>query len=112
MAIFLFAMGVSYHGHFSFRNGRDLPWPFFFSIFFHNGLELSAHFPFCNGLELPAQVSSYPLQLFTSPRPTFHKSAQLEVIPFTHFVSCPLPFTYCLLEFRGFKFTGQEVSSI
>jgi hypothetical protein len=27
---FLFAMGVSYHDHFSFRDGRELPWPFSF----------------------------------------------------------------------------------
>ncbi len=31
MAFFHFAMGVMCHGHFSFRNGRDVPWPFFFS---------------------------------------------------------------------------------
>ncbi len=66
MTIFLFAMGVSCHGHFPFCNGRELSWPLFFSTFFHNRLELSAHCPFCNGLELPAQV--YPLQLFTSLR--------------------------------------------
>ncbi len=59
-------MGVSYHGHFPFCNGRELSWPFFFSLFFNNKLELSAHFPFCNRLELPAQV--YPPQLFTSLR--------------------------------------------
>ncbi len=27
---FLFAMGVSYHDLFSFRNGREFPWPFSF----------------------------------------------------------------------------------
>ncbi len=27
---FLFTMGVMYHGQFPFRNGRDVPWPFFF----------------------------------------------------------------------------------
>jgi hypothetical protein len=37
------------------------------------------------------------------PTPTFHKSAQLEVISFTLFVSCPISFTYCLSKFRGFK---------
>jgi hypothetical protein len=37
------------------------------------------------------------------PTPTFHKSAQLEVISFTLFVSCPIPFTYWLSKFRGFK---------
>ena len=66
MTIFLFAMGVSYHGHFPFCNGRELAWPFFFSFFSHNRLKLSARYSFCNGLELPAQV--YPLQLFTSLR--------------------------------------------
>ena len=28
--LFLFAMGVSYHDLFSFRNGRELQWPFSF----------------------------------------------------------------------------------
>jgi hypothetical protein len=27
-AIFLFAMGVMYQGHFPFCNGRNVPWPF------------------------------------------------------------------------------------
>jgi hypothetical protein len=90
-------MGVIYHGHFSFRNGRELPWPFFFSIFFHNWLELSSHFPFCSGLDAAGVIST------GLPTPTFHKSAQFEVISFTHFISCRLPFIYCLLEFSGFK---------
>ncbi len=32
MAILLFAMGVSYHGHISFRVGRELSWPFFLAL--------------------------------------------------------------------------------
>ncbi len=63
---FFFSQWAWVHGHFPYRNGRELPWPFFFSQFFHNGLELPAHFPFRNGLELPAKV--YPRQLFTSRR--------------------------------------------
>jgi hypothetical protein len=53
MAIFLFAMGVSYHGHFSFHNFSIMGWSY--QLIF-----------LCNWLELPAQV--YPRQLFTSRR--------------------------------------------
>lgn len=103
---FLFAMGVSYHDHFSFRDGRELPWPFsflqwawvsmaiFLFIFFPQQAEVISTLFFLQW----AGVTSTGL-----PTPTFHKSAQLEVISFTLFVSCPIPFTYCLSKFRGFK---------
>jgi hypothetical protein len=81
MASFLFAMGVSYHGHFSFQ-------------FFPQPLGVISTFSFLQW----AGVTSTGL-----PTPTFHKSAQLEVISFTLFGSCPIPFTYCLSEFRGFN---------
>ena len=81
MAIFLFAMGVSYHGH------------FLFNIFPKQAGVIST-FSFLQW----AGVTSTGL-----PTPTFHKSVQLQVISFTLFVSCPVPFTYCLSKFRGFK---------
>jgi hypothetical protein len=94
MTIFLFGMGVSYHGHFPFCNGRELSWPFFFLHFFSTKGCVISTFSFLQW----AGVTSTGL-----PTPTFHKSAQLEVISFTLFVSCPIPFTYCLSKFRGFE---------
>jgi hypothetical protein len=51
------------------------------------------------------------------PTPTFHKSAQLEVISFALFGSCPIPFTYAyrnsaaLSDFAsGLPFTSTNSS--
>ena len=91
---------------FPFANGRDLPWPFFSLAM---GVSYHDHFLFNFFPQLAWVIITFSFLQWAGvistglPTPTFHKSAQFEVISFTHFISCPLPFIYCLLEFSGFK---------
>jgi hypothetical protein len=64
-AIFLSTMGVMYHGHFPFLNGRDMPGPFFFpqwalctmAIFLSSmGVMYHGHFSFLNGRDVPLRI--------------------------------------------------------